>query len=166
MKRLSYFLGLYDNMLPIENKVFNLVSFTAFFINALFLLFNLLLDLSWLLNVVVITLGSVSLMAFYLSRYKNVYRKVVFPYLIFGLISLVPVWFLNGGIEGSTLPVFIFLMSLGLLLVAKKHYVTYMLTVMICVTGVFLLEDLYPALLFRIKTLKQNSLTYCRRASL
>ncbi|RYE53588.1 MAG: hypothetical protein EOP48_14080, partial [Sphingobacteriales bacterium] len=55
-----------------------------------------------------------------------------------------PLWFLNGGIEGSTLPAFIFLMSLGILLIHKKYYPLYMLIVILSVAALFLLERYYP----------------------
>jgi signal transduction histidine kinase/ActR/RegA family two-component response regulator len=150
MKRLSNYLGLYKE-LPIENKMFNLVCFTVFFINSLFLVFNIMLNLSWMLNIVISALAAVSLLAFYFSRFKNIYLKVVLPYLLFGLICLFPVWFLNGGIEGSTLPIFILLMSLGLLLVNKKNYFVYILIVMSSVSALYIMEDFYPALLTSYK---------------
>jgi signal transduction histidine kinase/CheY-like chemotaxis protein len=146
MNRISKILGLYDSSLPIENKVFNMVSITAFFTNLLFLVFNLALGLSWVLNILVSALAVVSLTVFYFSRFRKIYDKLVLPYLIFGLLSLFPVWFYSGGIEGSTLAVFIFLMSLGLLLVQKKNYVVFMITVLFSVTGLFLLEDTFPNL--------------------
>ncbi len=145
MKKLNHILGLYTT-LPIENKVFNVVSFTGFIINVLFLISNLILKLSWELNAIVITLGVSSFITFCLARFRNIYSQIIPVYLIFALACLYPIWFLNGGVKGSTLQVFIFLMSLGLLLIKRQGYYFYMATVMSSVIILFLLEQVYPNL--------------------
>jgi signal transduction histidine kinase/ActR/RegA family two-component response regulator len=158
MRRLNSLVGLYDNNLTIENKVFNGVAFTATFVNALLLLFNLWLGLSWLLNVVVVILGCTSFLAFYLARYKNIYGKVILPYLVISLFHLYPVWFFNGGIQGSTLPIFILLMCLGLLLVNKNSYMFYIAMIVLSVAILFHLEQINPEWVVPYKSQVQKEL--------
>ncbi|HEX8333723.1 MAG TPA: ATP-binding protein [Segetibacter sp.] len=158
MRRINSFVGLYENHLTIENKVFNGVAFTATFVNALLLLFNLWLGLSWLLNVVVVILGCTSFLAFYLARYKNIYSKVILPYLVISLFHLYPVWFFNGGIQGSTLPIFILLMCLGLLLVNKSSYMFYIAMIVLSVAILFHLEQIHPEWVVPYKTQVQKEL--------
>lgn len=151
MNRIINFFGFYNHALSIENRVFNMLCITAFFTNILFLVFNIILGLSTLLNVFIIILAIASFTAFYFARFKKIYNKLVLPYLLLGLACLFPIWFLNGGIEGSTLPVFIFLMSLGLLMIKRKNYPLFMMVVMLSVSGLYLLEGLYPALVVHYK---------------
>ena len=158
MKRLNTIVGLYSNELTIENKVFNGVAFTATFVNAILLICNLWLELSWLLNVVVIILGCTSFLSFYLARFKNVYSSVILPYLVISLFLLYPVWFLNGGIQGSTLPIFILLMCLGLLLVNKSSYMFYITMIVLSVAVLFHLEQLHPEWVVPYKSQVQKEL--------
>lgn len=158
MRRLNTLVGLHNNELSIENKVFNGVAFTATFVNVILVLFNFWLGLSGMLNIVVISLGFTSFLAFYLARYKKIYNKVLLPYLVISLFHLYPVWFFNGGIQGSTLPMFILLMCLGLLLVNKNAYMFYITMIVLSIAILFHLEQLNPDWVVPYKSQVQKEL--------
>lgn len=144
MKSTSNFLGLYNNNLTIDKKLFNLVSFIGILINVIFIVVNLKLKLSWTLNAVAIFLGIVSLIAFYFAKYKCIYSKVTIPYFIITIICLLPVWFYNGGIEGTTTAIFIFILCLGLVLVKPTESIFYLVGITSIICILFFLEKHFP----------------------
>ena len=144
MRRVNKFFDLYNQHLDIENKIFNVVSFTAFFVALASFIVNYTLSLSFWLSTISLITAVVSIIAFYLSRYKKIYTKVVFAYLCTTVIFTFPAWFLNAGIEGPMLLMYLFLYSLGLLIIKRKHYLAYSGLIVVLLIAGFVLEHLYP----------------------
>ena len=95
--KLKEILGLKKEVISLENKIFNLVSFLVFVAMAVGFASNIFLGRNFILNILVFSLLVVSFYFFYLSRYKDLYKPIGGWYVLFCHLFYIPIWFTNGG---------------------------------------------------------------------
>ncbi len=143
-KRLKNFVGFDDYRLSLENKLFNTVCLTVAFTMLLGLAVNVILGFPIALILVQLFLGGLSAFAFYKSRYKGYKENMTLVYIAIGIIMFIPGWFLNGGIEGSTTHVGVFLVVLIMIMVKRKHHIVFIAILMAVFLGCYFLEKSFP----------------------
>ncbi|MDD2792653.1 MAG: ATP-binding protein [Sediminibacterium sp.] len=119
---LKKLIGLKKEAITLENKIFNLVTFLVFVAMSISFMSNLYLGLNSTLNWLVFALLAISFVFFYLSRYKDMYKKVSGWYILFCHLFYVPVWFTNGGIEGPTIVAYSLILTIAMLILPKKYH--------------------------------------------
>ena len=144
IKRVKQFVGLDDPYLSLENKLFNAVCLAVAFSMVLGLIINLLIGFPLELILVEVFIGAISVFVFYKSRYKGYNENLVLGYVTSGIILFIPGWFFNGGIEGSTTQVGVFLIVLIMILVKRKYHLFYIGLLMGVFFGCYLLEKRFP----------------------
>lgn len=119
---LKKLIGLKKEAITLENKIFNLVTFLVFVAMSISFMSNLYLGMNSTLNWLVFALLTISFLFFYLSRYKDMYKKVSGWYILFCHLFYVPVWFTNGGIEGPTIVAYSLILTIAMLILPKKYH--------------------------------------------
>ncbi len=143
-KRIKNFVGFDDYRLSLENKLFNAVCLTVCFTMLLGLAANVILGFPLGLILVQLFLGGLSAFAFYKSRYEGYKENMTLVYIAIGIIMFIPGWFLNGGIEGSTTHVGVFLVVLIMIMVKRKHHMVFIGILMVVFLGCYFAEKRFP----------------------
>ncbi|TAF49737.1 MAG: hypothetical protein EAZ62_08885 [Sphingobacteriia bacterium] len=137
-------LGLRQEAITLEQKIFNLVSFLVSFSMLIHFLSNVLLGRSFLLNALILVLLLVSFVFFYHSRYRHRFRGLGTWYILFCHVFFALIWFTNGGIEGSTTTAFIFINVVAMLILPKRYHSPFIAFTILVITGLYLTEKSHP----------------------
>lgn len=141
---LRHFVGFDELSLSLENKLFNSVCLLLSFTMLLGLVINVILGFSPYLILIGLFVCAMCALAFYRSRYIGYSESMALRYLTGGVFMLVPGWFFNGGIEGSSTHIGIFMIVLVVMLVNRKYHFFYIGLVMAVFYGCYLLEKRFP----------------------
>lgn len=137
-------LGLRKAVISLENKIFNLVSFLVFIAMLISLASNIILERNNLLLGLILCLAIISFYVFYISRYKEKFVPVGVIYIIFSLVFFIPIWFSNGGIEGTTKTAYITSVVAAIMILPKRFHVLFIAIAILIIVGVYLLELSHP----------------------
>jgi signal transduction histidine kinase len=160
MKFLKRLIGLDNPDISLENKLFNAVSLIISLFMVLSIIINIIQGFSIYLNLVIMLVLLLSAGAYYISRYRGYNEQTVIAYVTIGILLVIPGWFYNGGIEGSTPQEGVFLITLIIILVRPKYHL-YFIGILVCVfLGCFFLERHAPGLVTQpdTKTSKENDI--------
>lgn len=142
--KLKELLGLKKEVISLENKIFNLVSFLVFVAMVISFASNIFLERNFILNALVFSLLIISFYFFYLSRYKDLYKPISGWYVLFCHLFYIPIWFTNGGIEGSTIIAYSLILVVAIFILPKKYHSPFIgITIAIIMLLIFL-EQLHP----------------------
>ncbi|AYL95053.1 ATP-binding protein [Mucilaginibacter celer] len=146
MEKLKQIIGYGKPDLSLENKLFNALSLFIC-VSTIFSMFtNIFLCLSYKLVLVQVFVALMSGWAFYRSRYVRFREDVTVIYICFGLAAVIPGWFYNGGLNGSTTQSGIFLILLITLLVKKRYHYIFIGALIAIFLGCYYLEKHVPGL--------------------
>ncbi len=137
-------LGLRKAVISLENKIFNLVSFLVFIAMLISLASNIILERNNLLLGLILCLAIISFYVFYISRYKEKFVPVGVIYIIFSLVFFIPIWFSNGGIEGTTKTAYITSVVAAIMILPKRFHVLFIAFAILIIVGLYLLELSHP----------------------
>jgi len=140
------FLNIQNRKISIESKLFAVLCLCLIIISLLSIIANLILQLTWTINLYIIFGIIVHATFYYYALKDSLSEKGRFWYFIYNGAMMVPSWFLNGGVLGST-PIFlIFYLSIAMLSLSKELryiYISFFFgTVLLCI----FIEGLYPNL--------------------
>jgi signal transduction histidine kinase/CheY-like chemotaxis protein len=141
---LKKILGLKKEVISLENKIFNLVSFLVFVAMAIAFVSNIFLGRNFIQNALVFSLLIVSFYFFYLSRYKDLYQPIAGWYVLFCHLFYIPIWFTNGGIEGPTIIAYSLIMVVAMFILHKKYHAPFIAITIAIIMVLIFLEQHYP----------------------
>jgi two-component system, sensor histidine kinase len=97
-------IGLEENF-SLEHRLFNFLCWAGILFSLSTIPTNYFLHLEWLLNAAVLASAAAFGILYYFSRFRNIYKPLTLPLIIYisGLLFLL--WFVNGGVKGSILMV-------------------------------------------------------------
>lgn len=137
--------------LPLENRIFNSAS----------LLVSILLFFATIINIAVGIHGTLILTTsfaaivffffYYLSRFKNLFRVLLIPFVIFIFSIAILTWFLNAGTKGPIAYAFLFLLLIVISISPKKYHNYYAFSLIIILLSLFYIEYYYPHLIIDYK---------------
>ncbi|MCG8412516.1 MAG: SpoIIE family protein phosphatase [Bacteroidales bacterium] len=137
----------------LEHRFFN----SASFLSALATIFAITTNIILKLNIYSTILTLVSFIIFsacyYISRVRNTYKKLIIPYIIYSVIFLSIVWFLNGGSQGSIIFIYLLVLIIFIIISNKNK---------LLIISLFLLN---LGFLFTIEVLYPNSVVYYKNAT-
>ena len=142
--KLKEILGLKKEVISLENKIFNLVSFLVFVAMAVGFASNIFLGRNFILNILVFSLLVVSFYFFYLSRYKDLYKPIGGWYVLFCHLFYIPIWFTNGGIEGPTIIAYSLILVVAMFILPKKFHSPFIGVTIAIIMLLIFLEQLHP----------------------
>ncbi|HWZ02710.1 MAG TPA: ATP-binding protein [Mucilaginibacter sp.] len=144
VNKISHFVGFDDPELSLENKLFNAICLLLAISLLNGLINNTLLGFPVYLILVELCLGSLCLLTFYKSRYISYNENMSVGVITVGILSFIPGWFFNGGIEGSSTLSGVFLVVLIIILLRPKYHLFFIGFLMIVFFGCYFLEKQFP----------------------
>jgi signal transduction histidine kinase/CheY-like chemotaxis protein len=146
MEKLKRVIGYGKSDLSLENKLFNALSLFICVSSIFSLICNLFLGLSYKLELVQLFVILMSGWAFYRSRFVKYKEDVAVIYICFGLAAIIPGWFYNGGISGSTTLSGVFFIVLITLLVKRRYHYIFVGALIVIFLGCYYIEAHFPDL--------------------
>jgi len=144
IKKIKQFVGFDDPYLTLENKLFNSVCLFLSLTMAAGIISNLLLGFPVLLILVMLFICVMCAFVFYRSRYVRYSEGMALAFVNTGIILLIPCWFFNGGIEGSSTHIGILMIVLIMVLLKRQYHFYYIGLLMVEFYGCYLLEKRFP----------------------
>src|ERR1700733_644817 len=144
IKKIRHFVGFDNPELSLENKLFNAVCLLLLLSLLSGLVNNMLLGFPLYLMLVEIFVVGICIFAFYRSRYVAYKENMSVAFITLGILSFIPGWFFNGGIEGSSTLSGVFLVVLIIILLKRKYHLYYIGFLMIVFIGCYFLERHFP----------------------
>ncbi|ASU35656.1 ATP-binding protein [Mucilaginibacter xinganensis] len=142
--KLRQFIGFDNPRLTLENKLFNFICLFLAFSMTVGLANNFLLGFPLYLMLIELFICAMCALAFYRSKYVGYTENMALGYVTAGILLLIPGWFFNGGIEGSTTMVGVFMIVLIMMLLKRKYHFYYIGFLMMVFYGCYLLERQFP----------------------
>ncbi len=155
-KRIKLFVGIDDPTLTLENKLFNAMCLFIAFTTIYGTINNLILGFPFQLILVEMVVLALCFGTFYVSRYVGYNERMAIVFITTGILLYIPGWFLNGGIEGSSTNIGIFIIALVMILLKRKYHFFYIALLMGVVFGCFMLEKHFPGLVTPAKNKYQK----------
>lgn len=146
MEKLKRIIGYGEPDLSLENKLFNVLTLFICVSSFFSLICNLFLGLSYKLELVQLFVILMSGWAFYRSRFVKYKEDVAVVYICIGLAAIIPGWFYNGGIGGSTTLSGVFFIVLITLLVKKRYHYIFIGALIAIFLGCYYAEKHFPYL--------------------
>ncbi len=145
MEKLKQIIGYGNPAFSLENKLFNAVSLFICLNNVISLTVNISLGFGLGLILANVFVLCFSAFAYYQSRFKKYNENIVYLYIGMGIAAIFPGWFYNGGLNGSTTQIGIFLVVLITLLVKQRYHYIFIGIVSVVFIACYKLEKLHPA---------------------
>jgi signal transduction histidine kinase/ActR/RegA family two-component response regulator len=156
IKKIQRFVGFDNPELSLENKLFNAICLFLCISTTISLVNNFVLGFPVALMLVEVFIAAMAMFAFYRSRYKGYHPNMAHGFIIIGVTLFVAGWFLNGGVEGSSSLIGIFLTVLIMMLLQRKYHLYYIGLLMAVIFACFKLEKHFPQWVTPAKNLAQK----------
>ena len=146
LNKIKRFLGIDNPYLSLENKFFNVVCFTVslnVFIGAMV---NIYLHFPIELIFIELAIAACTTTGFIYSRFKKYDIQLALFFVFFAIIAIVPAWFLNGGVEGSTTHSGIAFIGFILVLLPPKYHWFFIVLLATVFFACFQVERHFPNL--------------------
>jgi signal transduction histidine kinase/CheY-like chemotaxis protein len=144
IKKIRHFVGLDNPELSLENKLFNAVCLLLLLSLLSGLVNNMVLGFPLYLMLVEIFVIGICVYAFYRSRYVAYNENMSIAFITLGILSFIPGWFFNGGIEGSSTLSGVFLVVLIIILLNQRYHLFFIGFLMLVLVGCYFLEKRFP----------------------
>ena len=152
LTNLFYILAGSRKELSLQHRLFNItILSTAFFVFAGSIV-NIYLDLNIYIKLYTVSLFIFLGLIYYLSFKYKVYKTLMLLYLILVLITVISLWFINGGSKGPTAFSFIIIIYIFNLLYENKSKTLINIIIIIVFSSLYLIEYFYPHLVVGYET--------------
>jgi len=130
-----------------DNKFTNIVTLTGLLINIVGIFINLAVGSPIELNIVIFVFTISCSVAYYLSRFKYLHKKLS-PYILGSImVVLLLNWVFGGGTIGTTLIYYPFAVVLGMLILHNKHHLLFIIILIAQILVLFTLENALPQII-------------------
>lgn len=153
---ISYLLGDPETY-SLENRIFNAVMLLVSITSSIATTYNIILNNYIILTVCSITGVIFTLMAYIYSWKTKKFQPLVVPIVVYFTVIMIVSWLTNDGTKGAGADFFFLLMSSGILLL-KKPFPIFYITIVIILVGLLTLEFFYPSILIGYATSTQRFL--------
>ena len=146
INKIKKFLGVDNPYLSLENKFFNVVCFTVslnVFIGALV---NVYLHFPLELIFIELAIAICTTTGFIYSRFKKYDIRLALFFVFFAIAAIIPAWFFNGGVEGSTTHSGIAFIGFILVLLPPKYHWFFIILLASVFFACFQVEKHFPNL--------------------
>jgi signal transduction histidine kinase/CheY-like chemotaxis protein len=144
INKIRHFVGFDNPDLSLENKLFNAICLLLALSLLSGLVNNFLLGFPVYLMLVELFVLGICAFAFYRSRYVAYNENMSLGFITLGILSFIPGWFFNGGIEGSSALSGVFLVVLIIILLNRKYHLFFIGFLMFVLIGCYFLERHFP----------------------
>ena len=158
INKIKYFLGIDSPNIPLENKFFNVVCFTVSLYVFISIFFNTFLDFPRELIFVELFIAVFTASAFFYSRFKKYDNRIALLCVFVGIAAIIPSWFYNGGVEGSTTHSGIVFIGFILVILPPKYHWFFIVLLASIFFGCFQVERYYPHLVKHSNDISEKQL--------
>lgn len=144
VNKARHFVGFDNPELSVENKLFNAVCLVLALSLVSGLINNFLLGFTIYLMLLEMLILGICAFAFYRSRYVVYNENISVGFVTLGILSFIPGWFFNGGIEGSSTLAGVFLVVLIIILLPRRYHLFFIGFLMAVMLGCYFLEKAFP----------------------
>ena len=156
VRKIKHFVGFDNPDLSLENKLFNAICLLLLLSLLNGLVNNFLLGFPIYLMLVETFVIGICVFAFYKSRYVAYNENMSLAFITLGILSFIPGWFFNGGIEGSSVLSGVFLVVLIIILLKREYHLFFIAFLILVLVGCYFLEKHFPTLTSPIKNKSQK----------
>jgi signal transduction histidine kinase/ActR/RegA family two-component response regulator len=146
LQKIKHFVRFDDPSLTLENKLFNAICLFVVISVCIGMTNNILLGLPIYLVLVELSIATLCLYAFYISKYKGYRENMAIGFITAGILLFIPGWFFNGGIEGSSTLSGVFLVVLIVILLKRKYHFYFIGFLTVVFISCYFLEKNFPEL--------------------
>ena len=122
LDNIKQFVGFGETLLTLENKLFNIICLLLGVTMLTGIISNILLGFPIYLTLVEFVISGICIFAFYRSKIYGYHENMSLGCIVAGIILFIPAWFLNGGIEGSTIIIGVFFIVLITILLRRRYH--------------------------------------------
>ncbi len=158
MKKILVFFQLNDDVITLEQKLFQVISSTFSFFSLINIAFNAQHDFPATINILVAIIGFLSAVFFCISRFIKFYYWLPVIFILSLLIALSFIWFHSAGADGPALIFLIFLVVLGSFITNGISRLLLPITVTVLITVLFYLELKHPEWLYPYSSIKEREI--------
>ncbi len=144
MKKITSWLRVYDRTLQIEDRSFIIACASVIVASIISGIANIILGLDWRINLTAALIIVVYSFFLAVGIKGKLTDKIRFYCVFLGLAIFFPVWFFNGGMEGSIPVYFVFIMGVGMLTLRLKYHLPFAFVLITLMLSLFWLEKIYP----------------------
>ncbi|MND91739.1 Adaptive-response sensory-kinase SasA [compost metagenome] len=130
----------------LENRIFNITCIVTILIAFGGIVLNVINQIDYRLNIVIIIAECGLLILYYFSRFKQQFQSTLITFLIICYISLGLGWFYNGGVDGPVIYIITFFLIVFISIINVKYQYLWIFTCIAFTLLLFLLEYLHPEL--------------------
>jgi len=156
LRKIKYFTGFDNPELSVENQLFNAICLLLALSLLNGLVNNFILGFPVALMAVEVFVLGLAISAFYRSRYVGYNEYLPVGFITIGILSFIPGWFFNGGIEGSSVLSGVFLVVLIIILLKREYHLFFIAFLILVLVGCYFLEKHFPTLTSPIKNKSQK----------
>ena len=156
LRKIKYFTGFDNPELTVENQLFNAICLLLALSLLNGLVNNFILGFPVALMAVEVFVLGLAISAFYRSRYVGYNEYLPVGFITIGILSFIPGWFFNGGIEGSSVLSGVFLVVLIIILLKREYHLFFIAFLILVLVGCYFLEKHFPTLTSPIKNKSQK----------
>jgi len=131
LKRLLNNLGFSDQDSPVENRLLRIISLIVSVLLLPIIVANHLLGLPTELNIILVLMSAIYATIFYFSYNREITLRLKLWFFGVGYVSMIPLWFLNGGMMGSIYPFYFVMFFIGSILFEAKHQIVFVIKTVI-----------------------------------
>ncbi len=143
-KKFWNFLGIDNNELSLENKLFNIACFVINLSTLMGLAINLVVRFSFVLGLFQVMILAYITTGFFISRIRGYKENFTLILINFGIIIFAIIWFYAGGFEGFMTQASIFFTIIILVIITRKYHFHYVGLMMITITICYFIEKKFP----------------------
>ncbi|WCL47586.1 adenylate/guanylate cyclase domain-containing protein [Leptospira sp. GIMC2001] len=140
----------------LEFRLFNSITFVNAVLNILGSFFVFHLPNSWTIFAITFGSGLIFLMLYYLSRFKNLTKKLFWPFSITLLTYLSINWFTNSGSTGGAHYYIIPALVIATILLENHQIVAVYLVFLAVISGLFYIEYFHPELMIQYSSREER----------
>jgi len=158
LKRLLNNLGFSDQDSPVENRLLRIISLIVSVLLLPIIVANHLLGLPTELNIILVLMSAIYATIFYFSYNREITLRLKLWFFGVGYVSMIPLWFLNGGMMGSIYPFYFVMFFIGSILFEAKHQIVFVMGLVVHLALIISLELMFPEFVFEYDSIENKKL--------
>jgi two-component sensor histidine kinase len=162
LRKLYYTIAGTDKAFSFEHRIFNLTSFVLTVFSMQGTIFNSILGLHPTTILLGITGASLTLLTFYLSRFRKLFnRALLIGFVLATIFVLSPLFFYNGASLGPTIYLMVMILTALLLISPPRLQLFFYLVYAAAIPGMLVLEYYNPHWIIPYSSNAQRITDYC-----
>jgi len=135
------------NKIPLEEGIFNVVNSVGSIVCLFYFIFGFFKESPLVLFAITGTSSVFYAATYFLSRHRNLYKKLTIPFIFFTFIVSTILWFVSGGLKSDIPVIFLLVLALFIVVLPENLRQKVSITVILYFLVLGLLDWFYPKLI-------------------